>query len=66
MKGSEHFSYEERLRRIEWFSLQKKGLRRDLINVYKYLKGKENGARLFPVMLTARTVDTNRKTTGSI
>jgi len=36
IKGLEHLSYEERLRPLEFFSVEK--VRGNLINVYKYLK----------------------------
>lgn len=38
MNGQEHLTYEESLREIGWFGLEKRRLRVDLFSVCKYLK----------------------------
>jgi len=63
IKDLEHLSYEERLGDLDLFSLEKRRIRGDLINVYKYLKcgSQKDMANLFSAVCENRTRGNSHK-----
>ena len=57
IRGLEYLSYEDRLRELGLFNLEKRRLRDDLLAAFQYLKGayREDGEGLFTRVCSDRT-----------
>ena len=57
IRGMEELSYEERLEELNLFTLEKRRIRGDMINMYKYIRGpySELGVELFTLRSTLTT-----------
>ncbi|KAK4811358.1 hypothetical protein QYF61_027587 [Mycteria americana] len=68
VRGLEHLSYEDRLRELGLFSLEKRRFWGDLIAAFQYIKGahKKDGEKLFTRTCNDRTRDFKASTAFDI
>lgn len=62
INGLKHLSYKEKLKEVELFTLEKRRVSEDLINVYKYLMGGRKADRTRFLMVSSDRTGGNKHT----